>query len=164
MNQLHQGRRLESALQELADGARSLAQAAREAFETDAGPVESALQECVEALLLAAVLDGQPLRGPSELGVDPEPFLLGLGDLVGELRRRVLHELSSGELATAEHHLALMESLTLALARFEAPRSIVALKPKQDQARAILERTRGDVTLARLLDRAHLPNSPSPEP
>ena len=159
MHQLHQGRRLEEAIHDVREGARELTKSQREEGGADAGPVLAALQECVEATLLDATFQGGELPGPSEIGVEPEPYLLGLGDLIGELRRRVLQELSAGDLPEAERLLALMEELTHALARFEAPRSIVPLKPKQDTARALVERTRGDLTLARLLDRARLPSS-----
>jgi predicted translin family RNA/ssDNA-binding protein len=38
--------------------------------------------------------------------------------------------------------------------RFEGPRSIISLKPKQDAARSLVEKTRGDVALAEVLHRA----------
>ena len=161
MHQLHQGRRLEEAIQDVREGAREITEALREEAGVDAGPVLAALQECVEATLLDATYQGGEFPGPADIGVEPEPYLLGLGDLVGELRRRVLQELSEGDLAEAERLLALMEELTRALMRFEAPRAIVSLKPKQDTARALVERTRGDLTLARLLARAQLPSTPS---
>lgn len=163
MHQLHQGRRLEEAVRDVRAGARELTKTLREEAGFDAGPVLAALQECVEAVLLDATFQGGELPGPADIGVEPEPYLLGLGDLIGELRRRVLEELSAGDLPEAERLLALMEELTHALMRFEAPRSIVSLKPKQDVARALLERTRGDLTLARLLARAQLPSSPPEE-
>jgi translin len=163
MHQLHQGRRLDAAIQDVRTGARELSQTLREEPGLDAGPVLVALQECVEAILLDASFQGGELPAPGELAVEPEPYLLGLGDLIGELRRRVLQELSSGDLPEAERLLALMEELTHALLRFETPRSIVSLKPKQDTARALVERTRGDLTLARLLARAQLPPSSSSE-
>lgn len=161
MHQLHQGRRLEEAVQDIRAGARELTDTLREEAGVDAGPVLAALQECVEATLLAATFEGGELPGPTDIGVEPEPYLLGLGDVIGELRRRVLQELSAGDLPEAERLLALMEELTHALMRFEAPRSIVSLKPKQDTARALVERTRGDLTLARLLARAQLPSPPA---
>jgi translin len=161
MHQLHQGRRLEAAIQDVRSGARELTNLLREEAGADAGPVLAALQECVEATLLDATFQGGELPGPADIGVEPEPYLLGLGDLIGELRRRVLQELSADDLPEAERLLALMEELTHALARFEAPRSIVPLKPKQDTARALVERTRGDLTLARLLVRARLPPNAS---
>ena len=51
-----------------------------------------------------------------------------------------------------------MEELTQALLRFDTSRAIVQLKPKQDQARTLVERTRGEVVMARFLARAR----PSP--
>jgi translin len=113
-----------------------------------------ATQEAVEALLLARVLAGEKLPGPADLGVEPEPYLLGLGDLVGEVRRRALDDLGRDRLQDAEENLALMERLTRALLRFDTTRAIVQLKPKQDTARALLERTRGEVVMARSIARA----------
>ncbi len=113
-----------------------------------------AFQEAVEAILLGAVAERAPLPGPSDLGVDPEAYLLGLGDVVGEVRRRVLDRLGRDDLAGAESELALMERLTRSLLRFDTTRAIVPLKPKQDTARALLERTRGEVVMARFLARA----------
>jgi len=123
-----------------------------------------ALQEGVEALLLEAVHRDTRLPGPAELGIPPEPYLLGLGDLVGEVRRLALRALAEGHVDRAEERLGLMEALYHALMRFDAPRGIVALKPKQDTARSLLERTRGDVTMARVLLRAHLAPPPAEGP
>ncbi|HTT73679.1 MAG TPA: hypothetical protein VMG99_05985 [Thermoplasmata archaeon] len=123
----------------------------------DAPLAVDAIQEAVEAILLDAVRAAAPLPGPAELGVDPEPYLLGLGDVVGEVRRRILDALGRDDLATAEAELALMERLTRSLARFDTTRAIVPLKPKQDTARALLERTRGEVVMARFLARARPP-------
>ena len=125
----------------------------------DEGLAVDALQEGVEATLLAAVVNGVALPGPSDLGVDPEPYLLGLGDAIGEVRRLVLDRLAHDDLAGAEAHLALMDALTRDLLRFDTTRAIVQLKPKQDTARSLLERTRGEVVMARLHLRAHGPTS-----
>ncbi len=118
-----------------------------------------ALQEAVEAVLLGAIVANEPLPGPTELGVDPEPYLLGLGDVVGEVRRLTLDRLGHDDLPGAEQALALMERLTRALLKFDTTRAIVQLKPKQDTARTLLERTRGEVVMARFLARAR-PGSP----
>jgi translin len=112
-----------------------------------------AMQEAVEAILLGAANSGSAFPGPTDLGVDPEPYLLGLGDVVGEIRRRVLDRLGRDDLPGAEAELELMERLTHALLRFDTTRAIVPLKPKQDTARALLERTRGEVVMARHLVR-----------
>ncbi|MCI4348948.1 MAG: hypothetical protein L3J93_01850 [Thermoplasmata archaeon] len=115
------------------------------------------MQEAVEAILLARILRGARLPSPRELGVGAEAYLPGLGDLVGEIRRLVLSSLGAGDLAAARRRLGEMDSVVRSLLHFEAPRSIVPLKPKQDTARALLERTRGDVTLAEVLARTGLP-------
>ncbi len=112
-----------------------------------------ALQEAVEASLLGAIVEGTKLPGPAELSVEPEPYLLGLGDAVGEVRRLILDRLAHDDLAGADRLLRLMEQLTHALLRFDTTRAIVQLKPKQDVARTLLERTRGEVVMARFLAR-----------
>lgn len=122
-----------------------------------------ALQEAVEAVLLGAIVERSSLPGPAELGVEPEPYLLGLGDVVGEVRRLTLDRLGHDDLAGAETCLALMERLTRALLRFDTTRAIVPLKPKQDTARALLERTRGEVVMARFLARARPPGTDGAE-
>ncbi len=122
-----------------------------------------ALQEAVEAVLLASAANHTVFPGPSDLGVDPEPYLLGLGDVVGEIRRRVLDRLGRDDLPGAEAELLLMERLTHALLRFDTTRAIVPLKPKQDTARALLERTRGEVVMARHLVRVRGHFEPSPK-
>jgi len=65
----------------------------------------------------------------------------------------VLDRLGRDDLPGAEAELLLMERLTQALLRFDTTRAIVPLKPKQDTARALLERTRGEVVMARHLVR-----------
>ena len=125
----------------------------------DEGLVHDAFQEAAEAMLLDELVGERALSGPTELGVDPETYVAGLADLVGEVRRVILRHLSKGELPQAERYLEIMDELYRTLMHFETPRGIVAMKPKQDTARALLERTRGDVTMARMLARAHLPSS-----
>jgi translin len=131
-----------------------LAESVRREGRGDEPVALDAFQEAVEACLLGAIVERTALPGPADLGVDPEPYLLGLGDVVGEVRRLLLDRLGREDLAAAELYLVLMERLTEALLRFETSRAIVQLKPKQDQARILLERTRGEVVMARLLVRA----------
>jgi translin len=138
---------------EIRRGLADLADWLRREGRGDEGIAADALQEAVEAILLAAAVARAPFPGPSELGVDPEPYLLGLGDVVGEIRRRVLDRLGRDDLPGAESELVLMERLTHSLLRFDTTRAIVPLKPKQDTARALLERTRGEVVMARHLVR-----------
>lgn len=162
MSRIHEGKDVGGALGEIAEESRAFAESLREDGRADEGVARDALQEAVEAMLLGAIVGGRELPGPADLGVEPEPYLLGLGDVVGEVRRLALQALSEGDVDRAEEDLALMESLYLGLMRFDTPRAVVALKPKQDAARAFIERTRGEVTMARLLARARLPPGPPP--
>ncbi len=119
----------------------------------DEGVVEDALQEWVEASLLVALVRQRPLPSPRALGVHAEPYLLGLSDLVGELRRVAVSALGNGQVAEAVENLTRMETLLHFLMRFDYPRSLLSMKPKQDSARSLLERTRADVEMARYLER-----------
>ena len=156
---LHEGRADPAEGRRLARALRSLSRATTTEASADAPLVRDALQEAVEALLLAAIVAHRPLPGPRALGVEPEPYLLGLGDVVGEVRRRALGELAHDDLAAAEASVRLMERLYQTLMRFDTTRAIVPLKPKQDAARGLLERTRGEVVMARVHSRYRLERS-----
>jgi translin len=161
MGRIHSGAEGTSgSLVEIERAMREFTERLRSEGRNDEGLARDALQESVEAALLGRIVAGRALPGPDDLGVDPEPYLLGLGDVVGEVRRLALRALTEGKVDEAERALGLMDNLYQSLMRFDTPRAIVALKPKQDTARALVERTRGEVTLARLLARAQLPPSP----
>jgi translin len=153
MTRMHAGTGPPPDVGEVSRGLLELADWLRREGRGDEGMAMDAMQEAVEAILLGAANAGEPFPGPGDLGVDPEPYLLGLGDVVGEVRRRVLDRLGRDDLPGAEAELVLMERLTHALLRFDTTRAIVPLKPKQDTARALLERTRGEVVMARHLVR-----------
>ena len=150
---------------ELAEVRRAMAEAAdwlRREGRGDEPLATDAFQEAVEAVLLGAIIAHEPLPGPAELGVEPEPYLLGLGDVVGEVRRLALDRLGHDDLPGAEAALSLMEALTRTLLLFDTTRAIFPLKPKQDTARTLLERTRGEIVMARFLSRARPPGPGAP--
>ncbi|HYB63486.1 MAG TPA: hypothetical protein VEE86_03575 [Thermoplasmata archaeon] len=154
MTRLHVGAAQTAELFAVRTALAELSDRLRREGRADEPLAHDALQEAVEATLLGAIVAGSPLPGPADLEVEPEPYLLGLGDVVGEVRRLTLERLGDGDVEGAEAYLHLMEELTQALLRFDTSRAIVQLKPKQDQARALVERTRGEVVLARLFARA----------
>ena len=154
MTRLHAGVPSSGDLAAIRASLAELSERLRREGRADEPIAHDALQEAVEAALLGAIVERQPLPGPSDLGVEPEPYLLGLGDVVGEVRRLSLERLGADDLDGAERNLRLMEELTQALLRFDTTRAIVQLKPKQDSARSLVERTRGDVVMARFLARA----------
>lgn len=112
------------------------------------GSVEAALQEVAEAAIVHSLLGGEPLPDPKDLGVTSPAYLLGLADAVGELRRFVLDRMRAGEIEDAAKHLDVMEEIFDALLRFDHPNAIVPLRHKQDVARGLLERTRGELAVA----------------
>ena len=114
----------------------------------NAGYVENALQEYTEVGIVMAVLERGDVPSPEELGVGSVPYLLGLGDTIGELRRFCLDDLRAGRVDRATERLDQMEELTGAIMRFDYPDAIVAIRKKQDVARSLLEKTRGEMTVA----------------
>lgn len=153
MARLHEGEAVEAAVAEVRERTRELSRALEAGGAGDEGIAHDAFQEAAEAGLLYAIVREEPLPSPEVLGVAPEAYLLGLGDAIGEVRRLVLGDLAHGRIESAEFRLALMEGLYRSLLRFDTTRAIVQLKPKQDAARSLLERTRGEVTMARVLAR-----------
>jgi len=113
-----------------------------------AGVVENALQELSEAFILDALVSGRRIPPPESFGCTPAAFLLGLGDVIGELRRVAQDALRQGDLALAAETLHIMEALFNGLNLFDYPDAIVPLKHKQDVARSLIEKTRGEFSVA----------------
>jgi len=111
--------------------------------------LQEAVQEYVEAVLVHKILRGEEIPSHRELRVPAEWYLLGLGDVVGELRRRVLELLRTEEFEEIDRLLDVMDEISHELNSLVYPSAIVAIKRKQDVARLVLERTLGEVTLAR---------------
>lgn len=113
-----------------------------------AGYVESAYQEYAEAAIMISLLDQGDVPAPEELVIGNIPYLLGLADSVGELRRSCLDELKSGKVERANALLEKMEDIFSELMRFDYPEAILPIKRKQDVVRSLLEKTRGEVAVA----------------
>lgn len=114
-----------------------------------AGFVRDAEKEYAEACTTLALAQGKPLPSASEVGVDFIAYLNGLGDTVGELRRLILDRLRAGQFDGCEELLAAMDDIYAAMVTVDFPDAITGgLRRTTDQARGILERTRGDLTMA----------------
>lgn len=109
--------------------------------------LQEALQEYAEAALTRAFLKRTEMPSPSQLGIPSEPYILGLADSVGELRRYILDEMRKGRLEEVEHYLDLMDELYHDIMAFDYPSAILPIRRKQDIARLLLEKTRGEVTI-----------------
>src|SRR5919197_2011964 len=85
------------------------------------GYVQDAQKELVEACATLALVRGGPLPDPHSLGVAPAPYLNGLAEAVGELRRYVLDLLRRGEMDGCERLLELMDEIYALLVTIEYP-------------------------------------------
>ena len=113
-----------------------------------AGFVQNALQEYCEAVIFSSLLQNKEFPSPKELNVNPESYIMGIGDVVGELRREVLESLRKENFEKAEKYLVIMEDIYQLLMRFNYPSGLVPVKQKQDIARNLIEKTRSEITMA----------------
>lgn len=119
-----------------------------------AGYVQDAMKEYAEARLTAAILRDQALPGPHDLEVEDAAWLNGAAEAASELRRDVLDLLRKGQIERAETLLGAMDEIYDSLISVDFPDAITGgLRRSTDQLRAVLERTRGDVTLSVRQDR-----------
>jgi translin len=114
-----------------------------------AGYTQDALKEYAEAALVYAFLHGDPPPSPAALHVDPAAYLNGLAEAASELRRAILDGLRHGQVARGEALLAIMDDVYSTLVTVDYPDAITGgLRRTTDALRAVLERTRGDMTAA----------------
>ena len=114
-----------------------------------AGFVADAQKEYSEAALTTALMQRQAPPTPDVLGVEWAPYLNGLGEAVGELRRYILDRMRQGRLEGCEELLADMDEIYSQLIPLDYPDAITGnLRRTTDAVRGILEKTRGDLTLA----------------
>lgn len=119
-----------------------------------AGFITDAAKEYAEARLTAAIFAGDPLPTAGDLGIDPVPFLHGLGETVGECRRRMLDRLRSGEITEAERLLESMDAIVDLLATMDYPDGMTSgLRRTTDVSRSLVERSRADLTSTVVQDR-----------
>jgi len=113
-----------------------------------AGFVENAAQELVEAHCLYNVMKGKDLPDPDEIKTTYSSYLLGLCDLVGELRRTALDSIRHGKAKRADKYLDMMEDIYDVIIRFDYPSGLIPIKKKQDMVRGMIEKTRGELAVA----------------
>lgn len=133
-----------------AGGALREAQGALSPFPSlvGSGPLHDAAKEYAEARLTAAMVADLPLPSSQELEVPAAAWLNGLAEAASELRRHLLDRLREGNLARAEALLATMDEAYGLLVTMDYPDAVSGgLRRTTDALRAVLERTRGDLTI-----------------
>ena len=113
-----------------------------------AGFVENAAQELVEAHCFYNIMKGKELPDPDKIKTTYSSYLMGLCDLVGELRRTALDSIRAGKAKNADNYLDMMEEIYDVIIRFDYPSGLIPIKKKQDMVRNLIERTRGELAVA----------------
>jgi translin len=113
------------------------------------GFVYTAQKEYAEGCATLDLISEDTLPDPDELGVGYAAYLNGLGETIGELRRHILDTIRKGDIARCEELLAAMDDIYGVLVTMDFPDAMTGgLRRTTDSVRGILERTRGDLTIA----------------
>jgi len=106
-------------------------------------------QEYTEAIAFYAIISKDPLPLPSDLNIDPINYALGLADVIGELRRYALDNIRNSVVDDLNYILECMDDIYTNLFSIDYPAGLTQdLRRKTDQARNIIEKTRGDVSIS----------------
>jgi translin len=115
----------------------------------NSGFVYSAQKEYVEGCATLSLITESSIPEPEELGVGYAAYLNGLAEAVGEMRRHILDIIRRGETARCEELLEAMDDIYGVLVTMDFPDAMTGgLRRTTDSTRGILERTRGDLTVA----------------
>ncbi len=114
-----------------------------------AGFIHDAQKEYAEGSITLALVLNNPLPTPEELGVANPAYLHGLAEAVGEMRRHLLDTLRKNDTAGCEELLSYMDDIYGILVTMDFPDALTfGLRRATDVLRGILEKTRGDLTMA----------------
>ena len=137
-------------MQESSDSIREGMDAVREEPDVaNAGFLQDAQKEYAEARITAAIVADEEIPGPDELDVQVAPYLNGMAEAIGELRRQILDLLRAGDVERSESLLGAMDDLYTVLVTMDYPDAITGnLRRSTDVARGIMEKTRGDLSIS----------------
>ncbi|MBS1702506.1 MAG: haloacid dehalogenase [Armatimonadetes bacterium] len=105
-------------------------------------------KEMVEAACVMAIVQARDLPSQSELGSQTMAYLHGAAEAASEVRRFALDEIRKGRMDEAERIMEYMDAIYEELVTFDFPDSLTnGLRRTVDALRAVLERTRSDLTI-----------------
>ena len=114
-----------------------------------AGYVLDAEREFVEAVLFYTFEISGHIEPYKKFNVHPSSYIQGIGDTIGEWRRKALDHLRNLDIQKAENYLEIMEEGIGILNELDYPDALTGgLRRYADNARSIIERTRSDITNA----------------
>jgi translin len=111
------------------------------------GYTQDSLKELTEACCVFAIVQHKPIPTPEEIEIDEAAYLNGLAEAASELRRRALDLIRRDRVDEAERMLTAMDDIYAQLVTIDFPDALTGgLRRTTDTLRAVLERTRGDLT------------------
>jgi translin len=111
------------------------------------GYTQDSLKELTEACCVFAIVQHKPIPTPEEIEIDQAAYLNGLAEAASELRRRALDLIRRDRVDEAESMLTAMDDIYAQLVTIDFPDALTGgLRRTTDTLRAVLERTRGDLT------------------
>ncbi len=114
-----------------------------------AGYTQDAIKEFAEASIFYSLMKTDTLPSHTDLRIEPNTYLKGFAEVIGELRRRVLDELLHGYSDDVDKMLNYMDDIYSILVSMDYPDAVThGLRRLTDVSRSIIERTRGDVTMS----------------
>jgi len=99
-----------------------------------------AYQEYVEASIFLSIKESGKIPSMRELNINEEPYLLGLMDVVGELKREIVELLMNNKVNDAKLLLKIMEVIYDSTRKLKFAESVISgFRKKQDVARIQIE-------------------------
>ena len=139
---------------ELLDEAHILLQTAKEALEghpalLHGGFMHDAQKEYAEGRITLALVTDTKIPDPDELDIGHAAYLNGMAEAASEMRRQLLDRIREGNFERAEKQLAAMDEIYNLLITIDFPDALTGgLRRATDQLRGVLEKSRGDLTMA----------------
>jgi len=111
------------------------------------GIIYNAGMELAEAAVFLSIIEGVPIPRPEDIGVHQIPYLLGLLDVVGELRRYATAKVRENDFEEAWKTFHVAEAIFLSTKFLDYPdRLVPGLRRKIDAARYSVEELRKFLT------------------
>ena len=115
----------------------------------NAGFMNDARKEFTEANVTLAVISGADIPSISDLKVDAAAYINGMAEVIGELRRFILDALRRDAIEGCQEFMDIMDEMYGVLVTIDFPEGVTSgLRHNTDAMRGVLERTRGDLTMA----------------
>ena len=115
----------------------------------NAGFMNDARKEFTEANITLAVISGSDIPTIKDLKVDAGAYINGMAEVIGELRRYILDALRRNAVDGCQEFMDIMDEMYSVLVTIDFPEGVTSgLRHNTDAMRGVLERTRGDLTMA----------------